>query len=107
MLDIRLPANNSAQTTALKTAITQLSGVKGISQNAGAPTSKSTNLGTVFNLREKFDQSKMEVNVKISDAHYLETYGIQLLAGRFIEARDEQQCLETVPRTASIRLCAQ
>jgi len=105
VLDIRLPESRSGKVTALNSEIAHLPGVKNTSQSTGAPTSKWAQLGTIFNLREQFDNSKIEVAVKICDPHYLETYGIELLAGRFIEESDENQCLESIPEEQRRYVC--
>jgi hypothetical protein len=105
VLDICLPEINSSKVSALKSEIAQLPGVKNISQCTGAPTAKWGHMGTIFNLRENFDHSKVEVAVKICDASYLETYGIELIAGRFITPNDEQQCLERIPEAERRYVC--
>jgi len=105
VIDIRLPENNSAKVSALKTEIMGLAGVQNITQCTGAPTSKWAEIGTLFNLREKYEQSPLEVAVKISDPNYLKTYGIELIAGRFIEANDERQCLESIPDSLRRYVC--
>lgn len=105
VIDLRLGTSSPEQTRALKNELAQLPGVVSICQSAGAPTAKWANLGTIFNRKEKFDQDKIEVKVKVSDAHYLETYGVQLLAGRFIEEADEQKCHRTVPEDQRSYVC--
>lgn len=105
VLDIRLPESHSSKVDALKSEIARLPGVKNTSQSTGAPTSKWAQLGTIFNLREQFDNSKIEVAVKICDPNYLKTYGVELLAGRFIEEGDEKQCLESIPEEKRRYVC--
>jgi predicted lysophospholipase L1 biosynthesis ABC-type transport system permease subunit len=100
VLNIRLPEVNSTKVNAMKMEIGNLSGVKNLTQSMGAPVSKWSQAATVFHLREKFRQTKLQVAIKITDSHYLDTYGISLRAGRFITTNDEQQCLESIPEAA-------
>ncbi|MFN0215835.1 MAG: ABC transporter permease [Saprospiraceae bacterium] len=105
VIDLRLPESDPAKASALKTEIAGLAGVQIISQCSGAPVAKWSSTTTVFNLREKYEQSPLEVVMKIADANYLKTYGIELVAGRFIEANDEQQCLESIPDSLRRYVC--
>jgi hypothetical protein len=105
VLDIRLPDFNQTRNDAIKAEMAQIPGVRNISQSTGAPTSKWANVGTIFNLSEKFDAARIEVGVKICDHNYLETYDIALLAGRFITEADEKQCLESIPEASRRYVC--
>ncbi|MDX1913499.1 MAG: ABC transporter permease [Saprospiraceae bacterium] len=105
IVDIRLPEANSERINALKNEIAQIPGVRHVSQGAGAPTAKWGQLGTIYNLRENYDRSKIEVAVKICDANYKETYGIEMLAGRFINSSDEVQCAESIPEQERRYVC--
>jgi putative ABC transport system permease protein len=104
VIDIRLPQNKPEHTSALKARLADIPGIRQVSFGSGAPTSER-NMGTVFNLREAFDGAKLEVAVKIVDPNYLDTYGIELAAGRFITENEQQQASERLPEDQRRYVC--
>jgi len=65
----------------------QIPGVEHVSFALGAPTSDN-NFGTDMHPDPTNDDKKIGISLKVVDADYLETYGLTLLAGRFLEHRD-------------------
>jgi predicted permease len=76
-----------AQRKALQTQIQQIAGVQNVSLCYQPPASSSNNqTGVFFDNRSKPEQ--WLVNYKPADAHYLETFGLQLVAGRNLQPSD-------------------
>ncbi len=81
----------------LMSDINRIPGVICMTKGMGAPTSRS-GMTTRFDLPEEFEKNKKELVVKIADPKYLETYGIQLKAGRFLNESDMVAAAESVPQ---------
>lgn len=63
-------------------------GVSSVSFNLGAPTS-SNNIGTDYYPKGGSSQeNRSDVELKAADENYLENYDLELLAGRFISAKE-------------------
>ena len=97
VVDIRLPDGKPEQISTLKSQLAGVPGIKKASLSIGAPVAKWSGFGTRFNLRENYEQNKLDVNVKVCDPDYLETYGVELIAGRFIDENDQKQVAENIP----------
>jgi putative ABC transport system permease protein len=97
IVTLRLPqAGKAANTSTLISEFNKIPGVISMTQGIGAPTS-SSGMTTVFNTPEKYEQNGKEVIIKIADPKYLETYGLQLRSGRFLNASDMAAAAESVP----------
>jgi putative ABC transport system permease protein len=96
VVDIGLPENKPEQITAFKNALAAVPGINNISISLGAPVSDN-GFGSSFNLTEKYSTDKLDVNVKIADRNYKETYGLQLLAGRWFDELDEKKSDNSIP----------
>jgi ABC-type antimicrobial peptide transport system permease subunit len=99
VLDIPLPESKPAQLTSLRSKLGEIPGVQSLSFSLGAPTSNN-GFGTDFNLSERFSTEKLNVEAKLVDRFYLETYGLKMLSGRYFDENDEKQVQETVPEEA-------
>ncbi|GAA4410600.1 ABC transporter permease [Nibrella viscosa] len=74
----------------------QIPGVDHVSFALGAPTS-GNNFGTDMRPDPANQEKKISIALKIADADYLETYGLKLLAGRFLDHRDTLAIAQRVP----------
>jgi ABC-type lipoprotein release transport system permease subunit len=80
-------SNETAKRVAFREALLRLPGVEAVSAAMGAPT-WNNNFHTSLNPRPAEGDVTVEVNAKAADAGYAQTYGLKLLAGRFLEPRD-------------------
>lgn len=72
-------------------------GVIAVSFNLGAPTSRN-NIGTDYYPKGRSPQNdRSELELKAADEHYLENYDLDLLAGRFITAKETALIGERLP----------
>jgi putative ABC transport system permease protein len=99
VLNLRLPQAEPAKISAFRSEVARISGVLTTSYCIGPPTSRS-GFTTRFNRPELYEQNKLEVNFKVADPQYLETYGLQLLHGRFLNDSDMAQTAESVDEKA-------
>ena len=96
VFDVNLPSNKPAELRALRSRLEGISGISRISLSLGAPVSQN-NVGTGFNRREEFKRQQFDVAIKAADKDYLATYGLELVAGRWIDAGDEQRVDKSIP----------
>lgn len=97
LVEIHLPESSAEKQSLLRARLSEVPGIRDMSFCLGAPISKRGSFTTRFNLREKYDQNKLEIDVKLVDTHYPQIYGLELVAGRFLNGNDEQQCSQQVP----------
>lgn len=96
VVDISLPENNPEQLRAMRNQLAAIPGMSSFSLSLGAPVSNN-NANTGFNLKEKYATEKHEVAIKAVDRGYLQTYGLQLAAGRWFDENDERKVDNTIP----------
>jgi putative ABC transport system permease protein len=96
VLNIDLPDNNRDHSEAFFNRLSSIPGIASASLSLGAPVSHSQ-VGTDFNLKEKYSTEKLNVAVKSADKNYLSTYGLQLVAGRWFDETDDQKIARSVP----------
>lgn len=96
VVDIALPENKSAQLQALRNQLSAIPGISSVSLSLGAPVSDNQ-ANTGFNLKEKYATEKLEVAVKAADKGYLQTYGLQMAAGRWFDENDENKIASAIP----------
>lgn len=77
----------------LKKEWTSSSEISIVSFGLGAPTS-STNLNSDFYLPEWGEDNAKDVALKFADEHYIDTYGLDLLAGRKLTEGDRKRMVE-------------
>lgn len=96
VVDIGLPENKPEQLKLLKDKLAAIPGVNSVSFSLGAPITDN-NASTSFNLKEKFTSEKKNVEVKAIDKNYLNTYNLQLTAGRWFDENDEHNVDKSIP----------
>jgi putative ABC transport system permease protein len=72
------------------------SDIADVSFSIGAPVSPN-GIGTNFYLTERGKDQLYDVSVKAADYHYLKTYGLQLVAGRWIQENEEKLASPPIP----------
>ncbi len=96
VVDISLDDNKTENLRLLHDQFSAIPGVQSVSLSVGAPVSDNR-IGTGFNLREKYKSEEIQGAVKAADKNYLNTYGLQLLAGRWFDDQDENKIAPTIP----------
>jgi ABC-type antimicrobial peptide transport system permease subunit len=89
IINVPLPNADKAILTSLRTRLEAIPDVQNISLSLGPPTSDNI-FRTNFQLNEKSVEG-YTTTVKPVDWHYLDTYDIKLLAGRWLNEADEKQ----------------
>jgi ABC-type antimicrobial peptide transport system permease subunit len=83
--------------TVLRNELGRLPGVEAVSFGLGAPTSRN-NFSTHLLPNPANPNDKVDISLKLVDSEYLRTYGLKLLAGRFLEPRDTLRIAFSTPR---------
>lgn len=85
LIHIRIPEQDISKQKVLRTEVERLSGVNNISLNFSPPSSGSVSVSNF-----SFDDNPEEfyTSMKFADENYLETYEIELLAGRKLNPSD-------------------
>jgi putative ABC transport system permease protein len=96
VLDIDLPENKPAQLQAMRDQLSGITGISSFSLSLGAPISDNR-VNSDFNLKEKYAAEKLSAAVKATDKGYLQTFGLQLVAGRWFDENDERQVAASIP----------
>jgi hypothetical protein len=89
-------SNQTAKRAAFRDALLRIPGVEAVSAAMGAPT-WDNNFNTSLNPRPEAGDVTVEINAKAADAGYAQTYGLKLLAGRFLEPRDTLTNAVSIP----------
>jgi putative ABC transport system permease protein len=87
IVSINLPAPEAAKKTALKQQIESIAGVENTTLCMTPPASDD-NWQTTVRLQGKAEYEPFPINLKFSDENYLETFDLQLLAGRNLYPSD-------------------
>ncbi|WPP48686.1 ABC transporter permease [Catalinimonas niigatensis] len=88
IINVGLPDTDSVKLDAIRTRLHNQAGIETFSLCIGAPNAESVIL-TPYDLAEKGIGNESAItNVKPTDHHYLDVYGVQLLAGRWFEEYD-------------------
>ena len=96
VLDISLDDSKTEHLRLLQDQLSAIPGVQSVSLSVGAPVSDNR-IGTGFNLREKYKSEEIQGAVKAADKNYLNTYGLQLVAGRWFDDQDENKIAPAIP----------
>ena len=96
VVDLPLDDNKTEHLRLLHDQLSAVPGVQSVSLSVGAPVSDNR-VGTGFNLREKYKSEEIQCAIKATDKNYLNTYGLQLLAGRWFDDQDENRMARTIP----------
>ncbi len=97
VINLRLPQTTPDKISAFRSEIARMAGVVTTTYCIGSPTARS-GFTTRFNRPELYEQQKLEMAFKVADPQYLETYGLELLHGRFLNDSDVAQTAESVPK---------
>lgn len=89
LLNVPMPDNKPEVREALKARLMANPDIKNISFSVGAPVSDNE-FETGFYLSDKGASENYDVALKIADANYLETYDLELVAGRGFTEADEK-----------------
>ena len=85
IINIRIPEKDVSKQKTLKTELEKLAGIENVSLNFSAPSSGSV---SVSNFYVEDNEEEFYTSMKFVDDKYIETYGIELLAGRNIVQSD-------------------
>jgi len=88
VITVTMPGDEESKREILRNALTAQAAITNVTFNSGPPTSMS-NAGTTFYGKEKGDTEKYGIERKYVDHHYLDVFGIQLLAGRNLRQEDK------------------
>jgi ABC-type antimicrobial peptide transport system permease subunit len=94
ILNVAIPTNDQEKQESFRTRLSSNSNIKQISFSIGGPVSDN-GFGTSFYLPEQGQDQRFEVSMKLVDRNYLETYNLELVAGRWISESEEK--LASVP----------
>jgi predicted permease len=86
----------SSQRPAFRDMLSRIPGVESVTFTLGAPTTRD-NLNTEMKPDPEKPEHQVGVNVKMADSEYLQTYGLQLLAGRFLQPSDTLRNSSVIP----------
>jgi ABC-type antimicrobial peptide transport system permease subunit len=86
---VSLPADSVSRTKweSFRHQLLQSPGVEKVSLSSAPPAGKGNSFAT-FRLDQNVKDENFEVNIKVADADYFSTYGIQLIAGRSYQPSD-------------------
>lgn len=89
VITVSIPENKPELMESFRARLNGITDIKKISFSLGAPTSDN-NFTTNFFVTEKGPQELYKVAIKPADRHYLDTYGLKLIAGRWFTEADER-----------------
>ena len=87
IISIPLAERDSLKNQTLKQRVLENTAVKNFSFAVGAPTSDN-NLSTSFTVDEFADDQQYDISLKTADEDYKDTYGIELIKGRWFNDTD-------------------
>lgn len=96
VVDIPQPDSKPEKIRAFHSRLQSIPGIARVSSDLGAPVA-SSQVGTGFGLRENFSQQQHDVALKVADRNYLDVYGLQLAAGRWLTEADEMEAAKNGP----------
>ncbi|MFM9911091.1 MAG: ABC transporter permease, partial [Chitinophagaceae bacterium] len=96
IVDIALPGNKQEQLESFRSKLNSIPGIANFSYSLGAPISDN-GFGADFNRKEKYTAERLNVEVKVADKAYQETYGLHLVAGRWFTESDERKVDRLIP----------
>jgi ABC-type antimicrobial peptide transport system permease subunit len=89
VVEVALPSPDSAKIEAFRSLLQNQAGIQNISFCLGAPIS-TNGISTSMKAPELPDKADYSVKLLTCDKNYLESYGIQLIAGRWFLAGEEK-----------------
>lgn len=97
IVNVELPENDFAKIQSFRNQLQNIGGVERASFSLGAPTSEN-DFTTGFNLPEGYATERFDCHIKPVDFHYLDTYGLKLVAGRWFNENEEKGAEPDVPK---------
>lgn len=94
VVNVPLPTNDKSILDNLRTRLETNSNIRSLTYAVGAPTSGS-NIGTGYYLPDLGPPTSQKVAIKTVDYHYMETYQLQLVAGRWFHEAEERRAADT------------
>jgi len=95
VVTVSLP-DTDKNTDAFRHSLGEIPGVQQVSFAIGAPTSRN-NFTTGMHPDPANPSQRINVNIKVADANYLQTYGMKLAAGRFFMESDTLGFSKKIP----------
>lgn len=89
ILNIEMPDNKPELQEAFRSRLETNSNILDVSFSIGAPVAENY-LETNFNLADQDKDQVYDINIKAVDRRYLKTYGLELLAGRWMNESEEK-----------------
>ncbi len=89
IVNISLPETSKERRELFNSLLQTTAGVEHVSFSLGAPTSEN-NFSTGFYLTERGNQERFDTKIKPVDRNYIQTYGIELVAGRWFTESEEK-----------------
>jgi putative ABC transport system permease protein len=83
IINVGIPTNDAQLQESFRNRLSANSNIQSMSMSIGGPVSDN-GFGTSFSLSEQGGDQKFDVTLKLVDRHYLETYDLKLIAGRWI-----------------------
>ena len=93
VITVPMPDNSGTLLESFRARVENHPGIQSLSFSVGAPTSDS-DVGTGYGFPDTGREERYGVNLKLTDRHYLETYGLKLKAGRWFTESDEKKATE-------------
>ena len=98
IVTVQLPFNNtSANKELFRTELSKIPEIKDLSFSTGS--FKGDNWGTVMSLKDGDDPKRQDVTTIMTDDRFCEMYGLQLKAGRFLQAADTNAVSQLLPES--------
>lgn len=87
IINVSLPERDSLKNQTLKQRILENTAIQNFSYAVGAPTSGNS-IGTDFTVDEYADGQEYDITLKTADEHYMSTYDLKLVRGRWFNEKD-------------------
>jgi ABC-type antimicrobial peptide transport system permease subunit len=101
IVNIQLPERTFEKRSALTAELSSIHGIEKTSFSSGAPTSE-VSVSTGFYLTERGEEERYDTNVKCVDQNYIDTYGLELVAGRWFLPSEERFSYDSLPEAQQV-----
>lgn len=95
VINVSMPQHKEQTLRAFTSRLQSNPAIQSISYSVGAPVS-SNSIGSGYRLSDAPKTEVYDVNLKVADRHYGETYGLELVAGRWITEAEEKMASEEI-----------
>jgi putative ABC transport system permease protein len=93
---VMIESPGGANNTVFSAELSRIPEVKAVSYSTSPPSSDG-HWGTIMSHTDENDPNRKEVNTIMTDEHFCQFYGLELKAGRFLEAKDTNAISESLP----------